>query len=439
MSNTIQAIRGMNDILPEQTPYWRFLEQALNRLVSRYSYQEVRLPVLERTLLFKRTIGEVTDIVEKEMYTFTDRNDDQLSLRPEGTAGTVRACIEHGLLNQQQRLWYLGPMFRRERPQKGRYRQFFQFGVEAYGMAGPDIDVEQILMMARLWAELGIDKHIRLEINSLGTSETRQQYREVLVQYFTEHQELLDEDSQRRLSTNPLRILDSKNPAMRELIDNAPRLTDFLDEESTRHFAALRAFLDAANVPYTINPYLVRGLDYYGKTVYEWTTDQLGAQGTLCAGGRYDVLVETLGGKPTPAVGFAMGLERVVLLMESVYVRDDQPHIYMILVGDEAAQSGLILAEEIRSAMPELRLMMNCGGGNFKSQFKRADKSGARLALIIAEDELMQGKVSLKYLREERDQEKYAIADLVSVITNACFTEPLRAQSPLSAVSEKGG
>ncbi len=421
MTTSIQAIRGMNDILPMQTPYWRYLEEALNRLMSRYAYQEIRLPVLERTVLFKRTIGEVTDIVEKEMYTFTDRNEDQLSLRPEGTAGTVRAFIEHGLLNQQQRVWYLGPMFRRERPQKGRYRQFFQFGVEAFGMSGPDIDAEQIIMMARLWKELQISEQLHLEINSLGTSEARQRYREVLVQYFTENQAQLDEDSQRRLSTNPLRILDSKNPAMRALIEAAPRLPDYLDEESKRHFDQLRILLEAADVPYTINPYLVRGLDYYGKTVYEWTTDKLGAQGTLCAGGRYDVLVETLGGKATPAVGFAMGLERVVLLMESVYVPDDKPHIYMILVGDDAVKSGLLLAEELRSAMPELRLMMNCGEGNFKSQFKRADKSGARLALILAENELSQGTVSLKYLRDEKEQQSHPRRDLVSVISNACF------------------
>lgn len=421
MTTSIQAIRGMNDILPSQTPYWRYLEEALNRLMSRYAYQEIRLPVLERTVLFKRTIGEVTDIVEKEMYTFTDRNEDQLSLRPEGTAGTVRAFIEHGLLNQQQRVWYLGPMFRRERPQKGRYRQFFQFGVEAFGMSGPDIDAEQIIMMARLWKELEISEHLRLEINSLGTSEARQRYREVLVQYFSENHAQLDEDSQRRLSTNPLRILDSKNPAMRALIEAAPRMPDYLDEESKRHFDQLCALLEAADVPYTVNPYLVRGLDYYGKTVYEWTTDKLGAQGTLCAGGRYDVLVETLGGKATPAVGFAMGLERVVLLMESVYVPDDKPHIYMILVGDDAVKSGLILAEELRSAMPELRLMMNCGEGNFKSQFKRADKSGARLALILGENELSQGTVSLKYLRDEKEQQSHPRRDLVPVISNACF------------------
>jgi len=421
VSNLIQAIRGMNDILPTQTPYWQYLEEALIRLVSRYGYQEVRLPVLERTILFKRTIGEVTDIVEKEMYTFIDRNEDQLSLRPEGTAGTVRACIEHGLLDQQQRLWYLGPMFRRERPQKGRYRQFYQFGVEAFGMSGPDVDVEQILMMARFWQEIGIDNHLQLEINSLGTSESRQRYREILVQYFTEHQSSLDEDSQRRLSTNPMRILDSKNPEMRELIDAAPLLADYLDEESKAHFAQFRKLLDVAGVKYIINPHLVRGLDYYGKTVYEWTTNQLGAQGTLCAGGRYDVLVETLGGKSTPAVGFAMGLERVVLLMESVFVPDHQPHIYMILVGDAAVESGVILAEQLRSAMPELRVIVNSGGGSFKSQFKRADKSGARLALILAEDEIAQGNVSLKYLRDERDQETHTRSELVPVISNACF------------------
>jgi histidyl-tRNA synthetase len=417
----IQAIRGMNDILPSQTPYWHYIEQALANLMMSYSYQEVRLPILEQTLLFKRTIGEVTDIVEKEMYTFVDRNEDQLSLRPEGTAGTVRAGIEHGLFNTQQRLWYLGPMFRRERPQKGRYRQFFQFGVEAFGISGPDIDAEQIFMMARFWRELGIAEHIRLELNSLGTLQTRQQYREDLVRYFEQQKALLDEDSLRRLTTNPLRILDSKNPALKTLIHNAPILPDYLDDDSKAHFANLRELLDAAGLKYTLNPYLVRGLDYYGKTVYEWTTEQLGAQGTVCAGGRFDSLVETLGGKATPAVGFAMGLERVILLMESVYTPEDEPHVYMILVGDAAIPAGLLLSEQIRDALPNLRLMMNCGGGNFKSQFKRADKSGAKLALIIAEDELARGVVSVKYLRVEREQETHPQANLMAVIQKACF------------------
>lgn len=421
MVASIQAIRGMNDILPSQTPYWQYVEKVINNLVSRYSYQEVRLPVLEKTLLFKRTIGEVTDIVEKEMYTFMDRNDDQVSLRPEGTAGTVRAALEHGLLNQQQRLWYLGPMFRRERPQKGRYRQFFQFGVEAFGLSGPDIDAEQLLMMARFWRELGVSDQIRLELNSLGTLEARQHYREVLVRYFSQQQALLDEDSLRRLDTNPLRILDSKNPAMKGLIESAPVLLDYLDEESKAHFSALRELLDAAGLVYTLNPYLVRGLDYYGKTVYEWTTDSLGAQGTVCAGGRYDSLVGTLGGKPTPAVGFAMGLERVILLMESVYVPEDAPHVYLILVSDAAVQAGLIMSEQWRTEMPNLRIMMNFGGGNFKAQFKRADRSGARLAVILAEDEMAKGVVSVKYLRDEREQETHVQADLPRVIKEACL------------------
>jgi len=411
----------MNDILPSQTPYWHYIEQAIKRLVERYSYQEIRFPILEQTALFKRTIGEVTDIVEKEMYTFIDRNDDQLSLRPEGTAGCVRAGIEHGLFNQQQRVWYCGPMYRRERPQKGRYRQFFQFGVEAFGMGGPDIDVEQILMMARFWRELGIDQHIRLELNSLGTKETRQHYREVLVSYFSQHESLLDEDSLRRLTTNPMRILDSKNPALRELIANAPQLSEYWDEESQAHFSSLCALLDAAGLTYKINPTLVRGLDYYGKTVYEWTTEHLGAQGTVCAGGRYDLLVEMLGGKPTPAVGFAMGLERVILLMESHYTPNEMPHVYLIAVGETATQAGLVLGEQLRGAIPDLRLMVNCGGGNFKAQFKRADKSGAKIAVILAEDELARGVVSIKYLRDERDQESYPQDELHKIILRTCF------------------
>ncbi len=421
MAALIQAIRGMNDILPSQSPYWQYIEKSLAELMLRYTYQEIRLPVLEQTVLFKRTIGEVTDIVEKEMYTFVDRNEDQLSLRPEGTAGAVRASIEHGLLNSQQRFWYLGPMFRRERPQKGRYRQFFQFGAEAFGIPGPDIDAEQLLMMARFWKELGIDGHIQLELNSLGTLETRQRYREDLVRYFTQHKEHLDEDSLRRLTTNPLRILDSKNPAMKSLITNAPILPDYLDDESKSHFSGLRDLLDSVGLKYVLNPYLVRGLDYYGKTVYEWTTEQLGAQGTICAGGRYDSLVETLGGKATPAVGFAMGLERVITLLEAIYSPDDNPHIYVIVMGDKATQAGILLSEKLRDQMPDLRLMMNCGGGNFKAQFKRADKSGAKLALILAEDELARGVVSVKYLREEREQETHSQTELPAVIKRSCF------------------
>ena len=417
----IQAIRGMNDILPTQTPYWHLVEKAIIRLVERYGYQEIRFPILEQTVLFKRTIGEVTDIVEKEMYTFTDRNEDQLSLRPEGTAGCVRAGIEHSLFNQQQqRLWYYGPMYRRERPQKGRYRQFFQFGVEAFGMAGPDIDAEHILMMARFWRELGIDHYIKLEINSLGTSAARQQYRNLLVNYFTGHEALLDDDSRRRLQSNPLRILDSKNPALRPIIERAPLLSDHLDADSADHFRHLCEILAAAGIPYTHNPYLVRGLDYYGKTVYEWTTQQLGAQGTVCAGGRYDQLVELLGGKPTPAVGFAMGLERVILLMETLHTPNEAPDIYFISVGETANKAALLIAETIRDELPELRLMVNAGGGNFKAQFKRADKSGATFALVLGDDELVNQQISIKFLRNEQTQQTHPQTELISILRKVC-------------------
>ena len=403
----IQAIRGMNDILPDVTPEWRHLEEMVRQLLDAYGYREIRMPIVEKTELFKRSIGEVTDIVEKEMYTFEDRNGDLLTLRPEGTAGCVRAGIENGLLhNQVQRLWYCGPMFRHERPQKGRYRQFHQIGVEVFGLEGPDVDAEHILMTARLWKMLGLGDSVQLQLNSLGSAESRAAYRATLVDYLWEHVTELDEDSRRRLESNPLRVLDSKNPAMRDLILAAPKLTDHLDEESQAHFVSLRATLDAAGVKYTVNPCLVRGLDYYGKTVFEWVTDKLGAQGTVCAGGRFDGLVEQLGGKQTPAVGFAMGVERLVSLLEAEHVPQEhyRPHAYLVLVGEAAQRQGLLLAERLRDVLPLLRLETHCGGGSFKSQFKKADKSGARLALILGEEEVGNGTIGIKFLREEAEQ-----------------------------------
>ncbi|HEY0634187.1 MAG TPA: histidine--tRNA ligase [Gammaproteobacteria bacterium] len=408
MSGNIQAVRGMNDILPEHMPTWHFIEDTVRQLLSAYGYNEIRMPIVEKTELFKRSIGEVTDIVEKEMYTFEDRNGDSLTLRPEGTAGCVRAAIENGLLhNQVQKLWYRGPMFRHERPQKGRYRQFHQIGIEVFGLTGPDIDAELIIITARLWKLLGLSDAVTLQINSLGSSESRAAYREQLVAYFSAHFDKLDEDSQRRLHGNPLRILDSKNPELRDIITAAPKLTDHLDEESRSHFATLCASLDAVQIRYEINPCLVRGLDYYSKTVFEWVTERLGAQGTVCAGGRFDGLVEQLGGKPTPACGFAMGLERLTALLEHAHIPQERyrPHAYLVRVGDGAQQAGLVLAEQLRDALPQLRLENHCGGGSFKSQFKRADKSGARVALILGDEEAAAGTISVKYLREEREQE----------------------------------
>ncbi len=405
----------MNDILPEATPYWQMVEDACRTLTGRYGYQEIRLPIVEQTALFSRTIGEVTDIVEKEMYTFEDRDGDSITLRPEGTAGCVRAIVqEQDLLYNQKalRLWYMGPMFRHERPQKGRYRQFHQFGAEAFGMAGPDVDVEQLLMIHRLWRKLGLSKHIELQINTLGTAACRQRYRDALVSYFAKHSDQLDEDSQRRLTTNPLRILDSKNPAMRVVIESAPKMLDYLDDASQQHFKGLCELLDAAEVPYVLNPTLVRGLDYYGLTVYEWVTDMLGAQGTICAGGRYDTLVEQIGGKPTPAVGFALGLERTVLLLQQVHQCRYQPHVCFVLMGDAAIKKGLVFAEQLRHALPWLRVVTNLSGGSFKSQFKRADKSEARWALIIGDDELVTNKVSIKDLREDHQQQQLTFDEL---------------------------
>ena len=414
MSKSIQAIRGMNDILPAETPRWQYVENVFRELMAAYGYSEIRLPSLEKTELFKRSIGEVTDIVEKEMYTFEDRNGDSLTLRPEGTAGCVRACIQNGLLhNQTQRLWYMGPMYRHERPQKGRYRQFHQLGVETFGFEGPDIDAELIAVTARLWRKLGMADEVSLEINSLGSTEARQAYRDTLVTYLQQHQDQLDEDSLRRLETNPLRILDSKNPAMQALIEAAPKLLEHLDHESRRHFEELCGMLDAMGIVYHLNPRLVRGLDYYSRTVFEWVTDRLGAQGTVCAGGRFDGLIEQLSARPAPAMGFAIGLDRLVALLEDKQLPDmSSPHVYLLLAGEEAEQQGRVLAEHLRDKLPHLRLVVNCGGGSFKSQMKRADKSGARLALILGENEISNQQISIKNLRQEQEQHVVALAEL---------------------------
>ncbi|PCH59934.1 MAG: histidine--tRNA ligase [Gammaproteobacteria bacterium] len=419
MSKYIQAVRGMNDILPDNTVAWLGLESKLIDLMARYGYRQVRLPVVEKTELFKRAVGEVTDIVEKEMYTFEDRNGDSLSLRPEGTAGCVRAAIENGLLhNQMQRLWYSGPMFRHERPQKGRYRQFHQLGVEAYGMAGPDIDAELIMLSARLWQELGI-KDIELQINSLGSSTARANYRAQLLHYWNDNKDKLDEDGLRRMESNPMRILDSKNPGMQEIIANAPQLIDALDDESREHFEQFKAMLDSVGITYRVNPRLVRGLDYYNATVFEWVTDQLGAQGTVCAGGRYDSLVEQLGGRDTTAVGFAIGLERLLDLVQ-LSANDEQVaqiDACLVMVGDAAQAKGLVVAESIRYALPTLRLQSLCGGSSFKSQMKRADKSGACVALILGDDEVNTATVGVKLLREDKAQQQVAQSSLASLLT----------------------
>ena len=425
MAKQFQAIRGMNDILPGESALWQRLEATLREVLAGYGYHEIRLPLVEKTELFARSIGEVTDIVEKEMYTFADRNGDSLTLRPEGTAGCVRACVEHGLLHHQtQRLWYAGPMFRYEKPQKGRYRQFHQVGAEAYGMAGPDIDAELICLSARLWRRLGI-RDVALQINSLGSSAARLAYRERLVTYFAARRDALDEDSRRRLDTNPLRILDSKNPALRAVIAEAPSLLDHLDPESQTHFAELKALLDAAGIAYQINPRLVRGLDYYCKTVFEWVTDTLGAQGTICAGGRYDGLIEQLGGQAVPGVGFALGLERLVAMLAAAGqpAAEPAPHAYLIAVGDAAQRHGLALAERLRDRSPDLRLRMNCGGGGFKPQFRRADASGARFALILGETEVAAGTVAVKPLRAAETEQLTLPSDQVAEYLRAAMLE----------------
>lgn len=391
----------MNDCLPTQSPLWQKVEGVVKNVISAYGYSEVRMPIVEMTHLFSRAIGEVTDVVEKEMYTFEDRNGDSLTLRPEGTAGCVRSGIENGLLyNQEQRLWYMGPMFRHERPQKGRYRQFHQCGVEVFGLDGPDVDAELIMMTARLWRELGIAQHVRLELNSIGSLEARANYRTALIDYLEQYQNVLDEDCKRRMYTNPLRVLDSKNPDVQAILGDAPQLSDYLDAESKQHFAGLCELLDAAGIEYTVNQRLVRGLDYYNRTVFEWITESLGSQGTVCGGGRYDGLVEQLGGKPTPAVGFAMGLERLVLMMETLVNTDVRRSVdvYMVTAGEGTMMAGMKLAEQLREQVPGLRVMTHFGGGNFKKQFKRADKVGAAIALVLGEDEVAAQTVVVKDL-----------------------------------------
>ncbi|EKK99763.1 histidyl-tRNA synthetase [Vibrio cholerae] len=391
----------MNDCLPTQSPLWQKVEGVVKNVISAYGYSEVRMPIVEMTHLFSRAIGEVTDVVEKEMYTFEDRNGDSLTLRPEGTAGCVRSGIENGLLyNQEQRLWYMGPMFRHERPQKGRYRQFHQCGVEVFGLDGPDVDAELIMMTARLWRELGIAQHVRLELNSIGSLEARANYRTALIDYLEQYQNVLDEDCKRRMYTNPLRVLDSKNPDVQAILGDAPQLSDYLDAESKQHFAGLCELLDAAGIEYTVNQRLVRGLDYYNRTVFEWITESLGSQGTVCGGGRYDGLVEQLGGKPTPAVGFAMGLERLVLMMETLGNTDVRRSVdvYMMTAGEGTMMAGMKLAEQLREQVPGLRVMTHFGGGNFKKQFKRADKVGAAIALVLGEDEVAAQTVVVKDL-----------------------------------------
>ncbi|QTN46744.1 histidine--tRNA ligase [Ectopseudomonas mendocina] len=414
MSKSLQAIRGMNDILPEQTPAWRYLESTLVSLLDGYGYKEIRLPIVEYTELFARGIGEGTDVVDKEMYTFLDRNEESLTLRPEGTAGCVRAVLEHGLAGggQVQKLWYAGPMFRYEKPQKGRYRQFHQVGVEAFNLPGPDVDAELIVLTWRLWKQLGLSDAVTLQLNSLGSSEARAAYRDALVAYLQERFDQLDEDSQRRLTTNPLRILDSKNEATQAVLVGAPTLGDYLDEESRLHFEGVKARLDAAGIRYQINHKLVRGLDYYNRTVFEWVTDKLGAQGTVCAGGRYDGLVSMLGGKATPGVGFAMGVERLVLLLETLELLpadlNRAADVYICAFGEAAELAALTLAERLRDEVPGLRLLLNTGGGSFKSQFKKADKSGARYALILGDDELAARVVGCKPLRDDSEQQSVA-------------------------------
>lgn len=422
MSKPIQAIRGMNDILPNETAQWQQVESVLRQTVASYGYSEIRFPIVEFTDLFKRSVGEVTDIVEKEMYTFEDRNGDSLSLRPEGTAVCVRAANQGALLyNQQQRLWYTGPMFRHERPQKGRYRQFHQFGVESYGFAGPDMDAEVIMLSARLWQAFGITDHLRLEINSLGTNEARADYTAALVEFLKQHEAELDEDSKRRLGTNPLRILDSKNQDVQKLLENAPRLSEHLDEESAEMFEELKARLDAAGIKYVVNERLVRGLDYYNRTVFEWVTESLGAQGTVLAGGRYDGLVEQLGGKSTPAVGFAMGIERLVLLLQTLEILKEptsDADVYVVASGKAAELKAVEIAEQLRHSAPSIRVVNHCGGGNFKKQMKRADKLGAQVALILGEDEVNNQQVTVKNLKVHGEQQTVAWADVADAVSS---------------------
>jgi histidyl-tRNA synthetase len=422
VSKAIQAVRGMNDCLPTETGIWQMVEAVLRRVASNYGFAEIRMPIVESTALFKRSIGEVTDIVEKEMYTFDDRNGDSLTLRPEGTASCVRAGNQHGLLyNQEQRLWYMGPMFRHERPQKGRYRQFHQFGLEAFGIGTPDIDAEVIMLTSRLWRELGINEFVTLELNSLGSNEERANYRDALVAFLTEKEELLDEDSKRRMHSNPLRVLDSKNPDVQAALVGAPKLADYFGEESTAHFASVCHRLDAAGIRYIVNDRLVRGLDYYNRTVFEWVTSSLGSQGTICAGGRYDGLVEQLGGKATPGFGFALGIERLVLMLTSLEKANNvraQVDAYVIMLGEEVEITANALAEQWRDQVTDIRLQCHCGGGNMKKQMKRADKSGAQIALIFGENEVEQQIVTVKYLRGQQEQQSLPLEQVPSLLSS---------------------
>ena len=416
MAKNIQAIRGMNDCSPTESPLWQWIEGQVRQILSSYGYSEVRMPIVESTPLFARAIGEVTDVVSKEMYTFWD-NDEQLTLRPEGTAGCVRAAIEHGwIYNNEQRLWYMGPMFRHERPQKGRYRQFHQAGVEVFGISTPEIDAELIILTARLWKALGIDQHVSLQLNSIGSLEARANYRSALVAFLENHQDLMSDEEKERLVKNPLRILDTKNQALQDVLDGAPKLLDYLDDESREHFAQLCGLLDAVGIQYEINPKLVRGLDYYNKTVFEWVTSALGAQGTVCGGGRYDGLVEQLGGHATSGVGFAMGLERLVLLVQEVNKSipvKSAVDIYVVYQGEGTTLAAFQLAEKLRSELPHLSTMLHCSGGNFKKQFRRADKSGATLALVLGESEVQNNQVVVKHLLGEAEQQTIDVANLI--------------------------
>ena len=417
-----KTIRGMNDLLPETLGTWRYLESKIIQIVESYGFDEIRLPIMERTELFKRSIGEDTDIVEKEMYTFDDRNQESITLRPEATASMVRAGITNGLLhNQKQKMWTMGPMFRYEKPQKGRYRQFYQFNIEAMGYAGPDIDAELIILCARMWKVLRI-KNLSLKINSLGNKNTRAKYREDLINYFSDNLDNLDANSKNRLHSNPLRILDSKNPEMKKLIDEAPILLDYLDSESEEHFNKLKNILSDAGIDFQVNPKLVRGLDYYNRTVFEWETDVLGSQGAVCSGGRYDDLIEKIGGKSTPAIGWAMGMERLVSLYEysNEKINKISPHIYIAIDGDEAQKKAFQISEELRELNPKIRIQLNMGGGSFKSQLKRADKSNSNYAIIIGLDELKNDYLSLKSLRRNQEQVKIPFSK-INELTNIIF------------------
>jgi histidyl-tRNA synthetase len=415
---TFRSIRGMPDVLPGETVRWQWVEDTARAVLAAHGYREIRLPVLEHTGLFARSVGETTDIVEKEMYSFEDRGGESVTLRPEGTAGCVRACEEHGLLyNQTQRLWYAGPMFRYERPQKGRYRQFQQIGAECFGFPGPDVDAELLVLTAELWRALGVDGAVQLELNTLGSPGARRAYREALVAFLEPRAEALDEDSRRRLHRNPMRILDSKDPGTRAVLAEAPDLSQWIDDEARRQFDGLRALLEAAGVDYVVNPRIVRGLDYYTGTVFEWTTDRLGAQGTVCAGGRYDGLVEQLGGRPTPGIGFAMGVDRLLLLADAVgsvpAALAREVDVYLLPLDDDGMPRALALARELRAAVPGLRLQLHCGGGKAKARFRRADASGAELALILGEEELAAGTVGVKPLRGDGEQRTLAVDALI--------------------------